>query len=928
MKRKAEDYESGGRGNWKAERDIKSKKPKQDREKKPFKHENAKAKLLFEPRPDWHAADLQPLAVSDDISISSTSALTHLQEYASSLLQEENALYTENNLSASSSHKFLSTIMSSGTLEDKVSALTLLVQESPLHTMKALENLLALAKKRSRNQALMAIAALKDMISQGALLPADRKLRAFGKQPALLSALQGEAAYWRRGQNLPGGIQKVHLIVWAYEDWLKKAYFDLLQTIEGWCNDEIEYARSRAVTFVFELLKEKPEQEENLLRLLVNKLGDNEKKIASRASYLLLQLQITHPAMKSTIINAIESDSLFRPGQSAHARYYAVITLNQTILSSKDEEVANKLLEVYFSLFVTLLKITQPRKGDTGDKVQGGGGKPGKKALEKAKKKEKAMVVEQETGERIVAQVLTGVNRAFPFAKTDDEQFEKQLNTIFRVTHSANFNTAIQALILIQQISAAKHYSADRFYQTLYESLLDPRLLTSSKQILYLNLLYRSLKTDISVKRVKAFVKRLLQVISIHEPPFVCGVLYLISELQNTFPSIKAMFDQPEDDDDDVEHFVDAEDPETVPNAETTHPDRVKNIDVPKKELSSNAYDPRKQNPELSNADRTCAWELLPLQTHFHPSVSLFASRLLTQEPMPPKPDADAHTLIHFLDRWAYRGARAKTSKNMRGQSLMQPLAGANTADRLITATKKGAAEQPVNSVEFWEKMAKSGGGGVREDEVFFQKYFERKPKGRKERKKEEKEKKGDSDEDEDSDAGEAEIWKALVGSRPEIEGDDDDEGFDAEDMDGMMSDDDNGIDVGGMDDEDDADAGVELNLDSDPGSEDEVDAAADDASSEGDFNAADLDDGDEDAMFDSDEEVDVPATVGFDEGGSDEEFEGFDDGDEKAGKDKDKGGKKSNKERRQERKKLKQLPVFASVEDYERLLGGEEDGM
>ena len=85
--------------------------------------------------------------------------------------------------------------------------------------------------------------------------------------------------------------------------------------------------------------------------------------------------------------------------------------------------------------------------------------------------------------------------------------FENQLETIFKVTHSSNFNTSIQALMLIQQISAAKHYSADRFYRTLYESLLDPRLLNSSKQIMYLNLLYRSLKADVSIKRVKAFVK-------------------------------------------------------------------------------------------------------------------------------------------------------------------------------------------------------------------------------------------------------------------------------------------------------------------------------------------------------------------------------------------------------------------------------------
>ena len=50
--------------------------------------------------------------------------------------------------------------------------------------------------------------------------------------------------------------------------------------------------------------------------------------------------------------------------------------------------------------------------------------------------------------------------------------------------------------MLVQQIATTKHLAVERFYRTLYESLLDPRLMTSSKQALYLTLLYRSLKND------------------------------------------------------------------------------------------------------------------------------------------------------------------------------------------------------------------------------------------------------------------------------------------------------------------------------------------------------------------------------------------------------------------------------------------------
>lgn len=321
--------------------------------------------------------------------------------------------------------------MSSGTLSDKISALTLVVQESPLHTMKAFENLLGLAKKRSRGQAVTALGALKDLLGQGVVLPPERKLRAFRAQPALLNALgQVKPSRWKPGEALPGPIDDVHLIAWAYEDCLKTNYFEMMKILETWCNDEIEYARGRAVQYVWELLKEKPEQEANLMRLLVNKLGDPDKKIASKASHLLLQLQTTHPLMKPIIIASIESELLYKPGQSSHARYYAIITLNQTILSEKEEHVARKLLDIFFGLFVTILKKPSEKPKSKPDdppvqlnrqgQVQGGGGKAGKKARRKAELEETAKKSDEELNEKLISAVLTGVNRAFPFARTDD----------------------------------------------------------------------------------------------------------------------------------------------------------------------------------------------------------------------------------------------------------------------------------------------------------------------------------------------------------------------------------------------------------------------------------------------------------------------------------------------------------------------------
>lgn len=155
--------------------------------------------------------------------------------------------------------------------------------------------------------------------------------------------------------------------------------------------------------------------------------------------------------------------------------------------------------------------------------------------------------------------------------------------------------------MLVQQLSATRHLATERFYRTLYEALLDPRLISSSKQALFLNLLYRSLKADVDVRRVKAFVKRMLQILNLHQPSFVCGVLYLIIELCVIFPDLKTLLNEPE------EHDVSNATDETAAAQEFMINDGLENEAV----KSETMYDGRKRDPEYSNAHRSCLWELV-----------------------------------------------------------------------------------------------------------------------------------------------------------------------------------------------------------------------------------------------------------------------------------------------------------------------------
>ncbi|KIW37854.1 uncharacterized protein PV06_09839 [Exophiala oligosperma] len=826
---------------------------------------NARGKqpqYLCVPKPDWY--NVPEPVVNHEQSLKYTlsqDTINELHDYAKSLLEEENQKY-KNSQQSSSAQSFYNTVIASGTLSDKISALTLAVQEAPVHNMRSLEILIGLAGKRSRSQAVEVLRALKDLFAQGSLLPESRKLYAFHSQPTL-PYLFAQLRSWRRDNRLPRGLDEPTLVTWAFESWLKEQYFEVLKIIEVWCNDEIEFSKGRAVSYVYELLKERPEQESNLLRLLINKLGDPIKKIASQASYLLMQLLIAHPAMKGVAISAVEGDFIFRPGQSLHGKYYAVVTLNQTALSSKEEDVAKKLLDIYFGLFAALLKSAKAEtssKPEEGDQHRGSGKKQKKPQIS-------GQAQTEELREKLISAILTGVNRAYPYVGADGTSFTEHMETLFKITHSSNFNTGVQAMMLIQQLSTTHRASNDRFYRILYESLLDPRLLASSKQQLYLNLLHRSLKADLNVKRVKAFVKRLVQILSLHEPSFICGAFFLVQDLEATFPSLAGLIDQPEDHDDDEEVFRDVDEDGDQPAL--TLPDKPQ----------STFYDGHKRAPEHSNADNSCLWEVFPFLAHFHPSVSVSAEHLLRHTKLPGKPDLNLHTLSHFLDRFVYRNPKL-SSAGLRGSSIMQPMAN-DTSNVLIGSTLGAARKLPVNSVEFKTRKQED----VAAEDIFFHQYFSslgsagsNKPKAQKK-----------SRDEDDGSVDEDEVWKAMMESAPELEGaEESDDDLDVSDIDSEL--------MASSEDDQDEDDDEEVDLDP--------------------------------ALFDEDDD-DLVQMPGEDEDGSADEgasdFEGFGE-DLPSGKERSKERSKEDKARAKKSKKAKNLPTFASAADYAKMLDDDED--
>lgn len=826
--------------------------------------------LIVPSRTDWYNTPLERIDEPEKLD---RFGVERLYERAKAVVEKDNKTYLEEFTSNNSQKKFLSQILADGTLNDKISALTLLIQEAPLHNMKAFDTLLGYCSKKSRTAALQSINALKDLLLNG-VLP-DRKLVAFNKQP------------------LTKNLSDVQVAIYYFEDYLKKSYFKLISTLEVLSHDPIIHVRMNVVSHLFDLIKAKPEQEVNLLRLGVNKLGDIDNKVSSKTSYQILQLEQTHPAMKKVVTDSVV-DIIFKSNSDYHAQYYSIVTLNQTILTRREDELANTLVRTYFALFEKILVETDHHNAETNkeDKALGKSekgrknnrknfkkGKKGGKSVKNQEKSENEIIEDKNT--RLFSALLTGLNRAFPFSSLPNETYQKHIDTLFKITHSSNFNTSIQALVLVNHIITSQKLDSDRYYRTLYESLLDPRLVTTSKQGIYLNLLYKSLKNDTeNVPRVLAFVKRILQICShwLHVGA-ITGMLFLLMQLSKTYPQIQDLSID----------FASRPDEDDFENEEANNADRT--------------YDSRKRDPKFANADKSSLWEIGQFLTHYHPTVAIYAASLLDGNDQP-KPDLGLFTLSHFLDRFVYRNSKLKPMT--KGSSIMQPLGGAHTGSLLVKATNVANNEIPANTENWLNKKVEN----IQPDEKFFHQYFTTKVSKLKNK---ESKKEGEEEIENEEEAAEMEddeIWKALVKSRPEVEeasDEDDFSDFDADDF-SDMSDDEETAEAEG---EDAALEGEEQEIEDEP----QTVAADESDGEENDEESAMFAINDEDE-YDSDE---APKMLGEDDLSSAESEPESDQGSKKRKASDEKSAKSK-------RSKLKSLPIFASVDDYSQYLDSEDE--
>lgn len=610
-------------------------------------------------------------------------------------------------------------VLRGGTMSDKVAAMALAVQHNPMQSLGTLDALLALARKKSRRESQLASDSLFDLF-QGGLLPPDRELVRFHEVP---------------GVESPAATPS-HLRFWLFEDLLKQRYREFVLLQESTLQDGLVHFKMATLKRAGSLAGAAPEQRRLLVSMVANRLGDVEKKVASTAGYVLSQLVEAHKDLSVLVAGTVQQ-MVLRPKTTPRGKYYAVVFLNQLVLTKGSSELPNTLMRIYFALFEACLEGTGAKS-------------------------------------KLLAALLTGVNRAFPYSALDADFMAARVNALFRIVHTTTFNTSVQALRLLSQVCAEDPALSARFYRTLYSSMSSPDLHTTSKHSLYLSLLLRSFKHDKNGDRVCAMVKRLLQIAAGCSAAFTAAALFIVAEVVRLRADVRRLVLRPESGVGGASAAPSGADlrEERLARGGKARAEANDAAAAPAPVSNATQYDATKRDPQFAGAEKSCLWELAVLAAHYHPSVRKFAEHVMVNPKGTLEYQGDPlmdFTLMAFLDRFSFRNPKKKTLAHeeavkrgpsavgatpedpldavgedglmddaavkraydilagveetvdptrvgkLRGSALMQPL-----------APRRGrvAVEEPANSLAFRQLQPHQ----VREDDMFVYKYMQAKP--------------------------------------------------------------------------------------------------------------------------------------------------------------------------------------------------------
>lgn len=472
-------------------------------------------------------------------------------------------------------------ILQKGTFDDKVSALLLYIRENPKMTLKYLELLIKLSENKNRRKNDTIIIGLKDLF--------------------LESILQGKKylSFNNKYKNiLNNKVEEDELFNSYYEDKVHHLYLRFVNLLEESINSEsIVNIKKKNMEYLSEMLIKQPESEEKILQAIVNKLGDTSTEISNYTIKLLNQIQEIHMNMSNIIFKYVTI--FYTMNEKNESRLNALNYLVQMEIPNINKKIfLEDSINFFFGLFNQISTENENNNNVENEK---------KLKIEKNKKKQKKLkkiILENKTkdviNDKFLSLIVKRINILFKFIKNQKNQMEKinsiiesKISILFKLSHSKSLKLSIEILKLLFGIITTQDQNfVSRYYKSLYE-LISIRSLSSSKHVKEaLKLILVSLMFDNNNNRISSFIKRLLEMCLISEPPFIICILIIISQVMRNKNKLWKLMEREQSG---VKLF----------------------------------YDSTKRDPQFAQGEYSFLNELYLLEKHYHPSVQRMAKFIL-----------------------------------------------------------------------------------------------------------------------------------------------------------------------------------------------------------------------------------------------------------------------------------------------------------
>ena len=515
-------------------------------------------------------------------------------------------------------------ILQKGTYDDKISSLLLYIRQSPKMTLKYLEILIKLAENKNRRKNDGVIIGLKDLFL-GSILD-NKKYLAFNQK------------YNNKDKEVLKNINDEELINSYYDDKIHHLYLRFINILEETINNEnIINIKKKNLDHLYEMLIKQPEGEEKILQDIVNKLGDTSTEISNHTIKLLKQIQEQHMNMSTVILKYVTT--FYTMNNKNEARLNALNFLVQMEIPHGNNKVyLEESINFFFNLFNQISSDSDTKNSNNNINQKNLKNEKNKKKQKKLKK----LILENQNqntlNEKFLSLIVKRINILFKYVKKQQKQMEKineiiheKILVLFRLSHNKSLKLSIEILKLLFGIITTQDQNfVDRYYKSLYD-LISNHSLSSSKHVKEgLKLILMSLMFDNNTNRICSFLKRLLEMSLVSEPPYIICILIIISQVLRNKNKLWKMLER----------------------------EQTK-INI--------FYESSKRDPQFAQGEHSFLNELYLLQKHYHPSVQRMAKFILenyNKEII--SYDGDPlmdFSLINFLEKFMLKNPKIKKVK-------------------------------------------------------------------------------------------------------------------------------------------------------------------------------------------------------------------------------------------------------------------------